>query len=192
MCYCLTSNLLINIEDSEIECIKKFIFLIRSGDIYKVVGEKLFESGAIWSRNDIYYTKLKKKDSNSQKTEDFPSLRKCAKTITLNAIYCSPKSKGVKVINEFRKLFPFVTKWLNALKEHNYPDLAVLMQQIESKAVLLHSAKKISETYPEMPLISRHDSLSTTDEYFDILHSNYQALLTDYFGVNVELGKDNW
>ncbi|MBB4119777.1 hypothetical protein GGR32_002083 [Mesonia hippocampi] len=192
MCYYITSNVLIDIQTTDIKQIKQFVFLIRSGDIYEQVGKELFRSGAIWFEDGVYYTKLLKKDSDSQEIKDFETLRKCAKTITLNAIYCSPKTKAVRAVNEFRKLFPIVTKWLDALKKHNYSDLAVLMQQIESKAVLLHCSKKIAEKYPKLPLISRHDSLSTTVDNFDVLHSKYQVLLTDYFGVNVEVGKEDW
>lgn len=192
MCYYITSNVLIDIQPIDIKHIEQFIFSIRSGDVYEQVGKELFQSGAIWLEDGIYYTKLLKKDSKEQTIEPFETLRKCAKTITLNAIYCSPKTKAVRAVNEFRKLFPVVTKWLDALKKHNYSDLAVLMQQIEAKAVLLHCSKKIAEKHPKLPLISRHDSLSTTVDNFDVLHSEYQALLTDYFGVNVEIGKEDW
>ncbi len=192
MCYYIASNVLINVQTTDIKCIEQFIFSIRSGDIYEQVGKELFKSGAIWLEDGIYYTKLLKKDSDNQEVKDFETLRKCAKTITLNAIYCSPKTKAVRAVNEFRKLYPTVTKWLDALKKHNYSDLAILMQQIEAKSVLLHCSKKIAEKNPKLPLISRHDSLSTTVNNFDVLHSEYQALLTDYFGVSVEVGKEDW
>jgi hypothetical protein len=192
MCYYITSIVLINIKDTDKEDINRFIFLIRNGDIYELVGKELLQSGAIWLENGVYYTKILKKDTEHQKIEDFETLRKCAKTITLNAIYCSPKTKAIRVVNEFRKLFPTVTKWLDALKKNNYSDLAILMQQIESKAVLLYATKEIIVKHPEMLLISRHDSLSTTEDYFDILHSEFKKLLSDYFGIEVEIGKEVW
>jgi hypothetical protein len=192
ICYHITSNVLISIQNTDIENINEFIFLIRSGDIYEQVGKKLFQSGAIWLDNGLYYTKLLKKDTKHQKIEDFETLRKCAKTITLNAIYCSPKTKAIRAVNEFRKLFPIVTIWLDTLKKNNHSDLAILMQQIESKAVLLYSTKKISEKHPEMLLISRHDSLSTTEDKFDIQYSEFKKLLSNYFGLEVDIGKEVW
>jgi hypothetical protein len=192
MCYNITSIVLLHTQDTDIKQIEQFIFLIRSGDIYEKVGEELLQSGSIWFEDDAYNTKLLIKDTKLQKTEDFETLRKCAKTITLNAIYCSPKTKAVKAVNEFRKLFPVVTIWLDTLKKFRYSDLAVLMQQIEAKSVLSHAAKKLSKKHLKMPLISRHDSLSTTIEYFEKLKSEFEKLLYEYFNVDVVIGGEPW
>jgi len=192
MCYNITYILLKEPQLSDIKHIEDFIFLIRSGDIYEQVGEALFKSGTIWLEDGKYWVKLKNKDSKYQNSFDFETLRKCAKTITLNAIYCSPKTKSVRAVNEFRKLFSTVTIWIDALKKNRYNDLAILMQQIESKSVLIHCAKKISEKHPKMFLISRHDSLTTTEDKFEILYTEFKKIISNYFGIEVTLGKELW
>ena len=114
------------------------------------------------------------------------------KKITLNALYASPKKSGVKALESFKQLFPEVSKILDVMKQNNKNELPILMQRIEARCVLDSCSKKVAEKYPEMLLISRHDSLSTTVDCFDILHSQFQKLLTDYFGVEVIVGKESW
>jgi len=172
--------------------INKFISLVQSGRVYEVVGEALFKQGSISLKNNKYVVRLFDKESNSRKWFEFETLRKCAKKVTINALYGSPSNIGVDAIEHFKLLFPQIAKYLKAMKINNKADLPILMQRIESKCVLDYCSKKIANKHPKMLLISRHDSLSTTVDCFDILHSQFQKLLTDYFGVEVIVGKESW
>ncbi len=43
-----------------------------------------------------------------------------------------------------------------------------------------------------MPLITIHDSISTTLEYYDVLKKELPLLLADYYGFKVMTGKKLW
>ena len=172
---------------TDFEEVYTFINLVRNGDIYEKVGEELFEKGTIWESNDLFWVKLPKEleSKTIQVDKDFSSLRKCAKSIVLNALYSNPKSNGIKAINDFRSIFPIISKILEALKIDNYKDLPILMQRMESKCILDYCTKKINKKYPNMLLISRHDSLSTTIDNISILEAEFKSELTNYFNVEV-------
>tara|TARA_B110000285_G_C14790823_1_gene452953 strand:- start:131 stop:688 length:558 start_codon:yes stop_codon:yes gene_type:complete len=172
--------------------INKFISLVQSGMIYNVVGKVLLDQGSIILKNNKYVIRLYDKYSNSPKWFEFETLRKCAKRLTINALYSSPKNTRVVAIENFKLLFPEIAKYLKAMKSNHKADLPILMQRIESKFILDHCSKMIAKKHPELLLISRHDSLSTTEDQFDLLYSEFKKLLRNYFSIDVALGKDPW
>lgn len=175
--------------------IYNFIKLVRDGGIYEYVSEQLFALGSIKYVNDKYITKLIEEVSKGcyiQKEFEFDTLRDCAKKITLNALYSSPNNDKVAAVNHFLSLFPAVAKILAALKKSNYKDLPILMQRIEAKCILDHCSKKVAKKYPKLPLICRHDSLSTTVDWSDILEQEFTELLNNYFGMEVKVGISDW
>ena len=87
---------------------------------------------------------------------------------------------------------PAVAKILAALKKSNYKDLPILMQRIEAKCILDHCSKKAAKKYPKLPLICRHDSLSTTVDWSAILEQEFTGLLNNYFDVEVKVGVSDW
>jgi len=66
------------------------------------------------------------------------------------------------------------------------------MQRIEARCVLDSCSKKVAKKHPKMLLISRHDSLSTTEKDFELLKDELQKLLNMYFDTEVELDNENW
>ena len=172
--------------------INTFISLVRSGQIYEYVGEKFLNKGSIIHQEGKYWVCLYDKEKKQQKYFDFETLRKCAKKVTINALYGSPYNKRVTAIEHFKSLFPQVTKYLSAMKSGDKADLAILMQRIESKCILDHCSKKIAKKYPEMPLICRHDSLSTTVDWLHILKREFNQLLNNYFDMVMRVEVSNW
>ncbi|AXT19789.1 hypothetical protein D7030_01360 [Flavobacteriaceae bacterium AU392] len=172
--------------------ISSFISLIRSGKIYEFVGEELLKKGSIFFIKDKFWVRLFDKEINRTILYDFETLRDCAKKVTINALYGSPNHKGVKAIEHFKELFPEVAVFLSAMKSNDKADLPILMQRIESKCVLDCFAKKISKKHPKMLLISRHDSLITTEDNFEIMNKEFEILLNDYFKIKVKLGEEAW
>jgi len=83
----------------------------------------------------------------------------------------------------FSKLFPREAALIKYFKEltrrkkaskskddnqvENY--LPILLQRLESKFILEHICKKISEEYPDAPLLPVHDCINTTQEYADVV-----------------------
>ena len=174
--------------------INNFIKLVRDGGIYEYVSEQLLALGSIKCVDGKYITQLVDEVSKGcyiQKEIEFDTLRDCAKKITLNALYSSPNNK-VAAIKHFLNLFPAVAKILTALKKSNYKDLPILMQRIEAKCILDHCSKKVTKKHTQIPLICRHDSLSTTVDWSDTLEQEFTKLLTNYFGVEVKVGVSDW
>src|SRR5690606_29269024 len=188
ICNDITIILQETLEPFDFTEIDTFNSLIRNGDIYIYVGDKLLESEAIWFENDKVVTKLFDKERRIKRKFEFEDLRVCAKKITIKALYASSKKTGVKALNDFRILFPEVAKLLDVIKQGEKAQLPILMQRIESKCVLDHCASRIAKKHPKMLLVARHDSLSTTEDNFDLLKSEFQVLLNGYFEIDVGLG----
>ena len=187
--------LLESYESLDIIELKMFISLVRTGDVYMKIGNILYKKGAIWKKDDFFYTKLGKKVKGSntiQKEKVFKTLRECAKQVFLNYIFSNPDSTSVAVINTLRGIYPSVNLFLDSLKLDDYRDLPILMQRIESKCVLDYCSKNIARKHPNMPLVARHDSLSTTEGSFDLLEVEFRILLNKYFGVEVDVGVSIW
>src|SRR5690606_14987227 len=191
MVYYITTILLNSMDDSDVQNINQFCNLIQSGLIYEKVGEKHFDLGLVWKDGDLFYAKLYNKKTNQLKAHPFTNLRKCAKKITINALYCNPK-KHNQAVRVFREMFPVVTKVLDVLKKNSHKDLPILLQRMESKFILDTCCKKISRKHPDMVLISRHDSLSTTEDKAAILKTDFQRLVNEHFGFEVQLGEEYW
>lgn len=81
---------------------------------------------------------------------------------------------------------------VDAFKDPSYEDFALILQRMEAKCVLDHCAKNIAQKYPEMPLIGRHDSLSTTEQYADALFDEFKKQVEGYFGTPTKVEKDVW
>lgn len=193
----IVSNTIIylkTLEPIDFKEISTFISQIRDGDIYNLIGDELLAKGVIYLEDEKYFTLLNEEDNDGvfkPKLKDFETLRKCAKTIALNTIYSSPNTR-IDTVKEVKKLFPTVMKLLDVIKGDNYKVLPILMQRIEAKCILDHCSKEIAKKHPDMLLIARHDSLSTTEDNFDKLKSEFQYLINNYFNVEVDLDDSDW
>ncbi len=65
-------------------------------------------------------------------------------------------SKGVRL---FGKLFPTVTEFFNSIKAGQHNQLAILLQKFESYTMLKKVAPAIAVKFPDLPLLTKHDSL---------------------------------
>ncbi|WP_138940662.1 hypothetical protein [Aquimarina agarivorans] len=98
----------------------------------------------------------------------------------------------MRAVNDFKAMFPLVWKILNVGKSQNYKDFPILMQRMEAKCVLDFCAKRVARKFPDMLLITRHDSISTTESRFDSLKTEFSSLLNSYFEVEVKIGDEKW
>ena len=185
--------------------VENFIRLVRSGQYYEKLGEQLLEGNIIQEVVDIdtgellYQVLEFDKKTNKLRLSKSDTLRNTAKSVMLNVIYMPAHEKRNKVINFFRFNNPAIafllktlmldTKSWNSDKHSNFP---ILIQQMESKAMLDYCVKRIAKKYPKMPLVTIHDSISTTEEYFDILERELNTLLLEYFGFKVMTGGKKW
>lgn len=166
--------------------IRDFIFTILSKDIYLKIGEELFNKKIITKHQDKYYVMLYNKDKSCQTLSEFESLRECGKKIMLNTIYASPKSNN-KAINELKKLYPTTFLLIDSFKKGKKEDLAILLQRFESKMVLDKITNKISKIFPDMPLITIHDSILTIEDRKEDLEKIFQSEINKYLGNHIPL-----
>ncbi len=166
--------------------IKDFIFTILNKDIYSIIGEELFKKKIITKHQDKYCVMLFNKDKSCQTLSEFESLRECGKKIMLNTIYASSKS-NIKAINELKKLYPTTFLLIDSFKKTKKEDLAILLQRFESKMVLDKITNKISKTFPDMPLITIHDSILTIEDRKEDLENIFQSEINKYLGDHIPL-----
>ncbi|MBZ9788200.1 hypothetical protein LB456_12090 [Psychroflexus sp. CAK57W] len=172
--------------------INEFISLIKSGELYEFIGDELIKRGSIVLEDEEYCVNLYNKESNTIELFKFDTLRKCAKKITINALYGSVRNAKVEALKHFAYTFPEVSKFLDAMKMKEKSDLPILMQRIEAKFMLDYCSKKISKKHPEILLITRHDSLVTREADFEILKHEFKILLLEYFDGEVKFGVESW
>ncbi|MFV9483251.1 hypothetical protein ACNI3T_05395 [Christiangramia sp. ASW11-125] len=170
----------------------QFEKLVKEGTIYEYIGTVLLERKSIWETGNEYCVKLFKRNKNAQEIEKFSSLRKCAKIVMLNALYSPANTKGLKAINDLRKEFPNLFMVLDAIKADRSEDFPIYLQRMEAKFILDNCSKRISMENPEMLLVSRHDSLSTTEDYAEVLYRKVQEMFSKYLGFDVKLQREPW
>ena len=186
--------------------VSEFIKLVRSGKYYELLGEQLLDAGIIqevidFTTGEVLYQVMRfNKKLNRPELTKPNTLRKTAKSVMLNTIYMPAHCNKNTAINFFREKNPSIALLLNAMmpntksknrdKSHNrFP---ILIQQIESKFVLDYCVPKIAKKYPKMSLVTIHDSISTTIDYFDDLKREFDQYLLDYFKFKVKTGCSPW
>ena len=65
----------------------------------------------------------------------------------------------------FAAEFPEVYQFILAKKKHGYEELAREMQRAEAEFMLGTVCKRLFEYHPEVPVVTVHDSISTTPEH---------------------------
>ncbi len=95
------------------------------------------------------------------------------------------------VRNAFAELFPTVAKVIAELKSQHYQRLAWLMQHKESSLFIGRACRRLMAERPNMPLVTVHDSIVTTDEHIGYV----RAVLLDEFaklGVRPAFTSEAW
>jgi hypothetical protein len=82
------------------------------------------------------------------------------------------------VTHLFETHHPEIVRWIRQQKAHDYADLARRMQQEESGMMIGAVVRRLMEHHPEVPFYTVHDSITTVEEYGDlvgrILREEYQ------------------
>jgi hypothetical protein len=170
-----------------------FINSIRERDFYVDLGNDFYEAGVIrWNKEKgVYEVVLFDKDKGYNCNHQFDRLRDCAKRIVLNALYSTGPAIN-STMKHFRIKYKAVTKILDAFKVGSPKDFPILMQQIESKCVLDYCTKGIAKKYPDMLLITKHDSVSTTKDRGEELYESFGAYLREFFGTPIRTSIKCW
>lgn len=92
----------------------------------------------------------------------------------------------------FKALFPEVYEVFSAIKREDKTLLPRLLQSIESYLIVNIIAKRISIEYPDAPIFTIHDSITTTDEYIDVVERIMTEELTKAIGYAPTLDRQHW
>ena len=69
----------------------------------------------------------------------------------------------------FETHHPEILQWIRSQKAHDYADLARRMQREESGMMIGAVVRRLMEHHPEVPFYTVHDSITTVEEYGDLV-----------------------
>ena len=76
---------------------------------------------------------------------------------------------GTPVTRLFERRHPEILQWIRSQKAHDYADLARRMQREESGMMIGAVVRRLMEHHPEVPFFTVHDSITTVEEYGDLV-----------------------
>jgi hypothetical protein len=91
-----------------------------------------------------------------------------------------------KVDKQFKKLFPTIHQFIKTYKKENgdYRVLAYDLQKAESNLIFNTVIKKVMRFYPEIKLITIHDSIIIPKKYRDEVNQIFEIELKREFNIN--------
>jgi len=92
----------------------------------------------------------------------------------------------------FKQMFPEVYEVFKKIKSKDKSLLPRLLQSIESYLMIDIIAGRISEEYPDVPIFTIHDSISTTEKYVDVVESIMKEELSKAIGHAPKLAREDW
>ncbi len=92
----------------------------------------------------------------------------------------------------FQTMFPYVYEVFKLIKSKDKSLLPRLLQSIESYLIIDVIAKRISIDYPDAPIYTIHDSISTTEEYVDVVERIMSEELSKAIGHAPKLAREEW
>lgn len=150
----------------------KFISLVIEGKLYEYL-QKMFAE-----RLGLKYAKRK-----DVKAAVFQVL------FTDNRYIGQESAKPKKL---FKELFPDVYDVFSKIKKGNKKYLPLLLQSIESYLIIDVIAKRISKEYPNAPIYTIHDSISTTKQYVEPVKQIMYEELTKAIGYPPTFEVEEW
>lgn len=76
--------------------------------------------------------------------------------------------------------------------DKGYAKLATTLQRIESHLLLDVVCSKVAKEIPNIPLVTVHDSIATTEEYIETVEATIKEVLTEVIGFPPKLKRENW
>lgn len=171
-----------------------FINHVLNGTFYESYGDILYNEGIISEdiNRHCYFTNTIRTSNKSINNEKFDNRRQAAKQVIMQTLFSSERYHA-HIIKVFEKHYPEVYKVSQSIKkDEDKSYFPILLQNIEADCILDYCTKRIADKYPEMPLLTIHDSIITTEQYQEILEQEFPKLLGLYFGLSPKLGTEYW
>lgn len=109
--------------------------------------------------------------------------RSVTKKSVMLILYDIYNNKSTPYYTEFKRHFPVETLLMDKIKEHPAKGLfPTILQAVEAKLILEHCCKKISEQYPNLPLLTVHDSVACDVTYLEPVKSIIESSIMDDVG----------
>ena len=121
--------------------------------------------------------------------------RKEVKAAVFQVLFTSNQFKGQAEAAPkrlFEQKFKEVYDVFSKIKKKDKTLLPRLLQSIESHLMINIIAKRISEEYPEAPIYTIHDSISTAEEYVDVVEQIMKEELTKAIGHPPTIKQEVW
>lgn len=173
-----------------------FIDQVIDGTFYEKYGEILYKEQllSIDINNKCYLVPTIEMNKNPYNTKKvFDSKRSAAKYIILKTLFSSEKYYHT-IIKVFEKHYSEVYRVTQFIKKSsdNKAFFPILLQNIEANFLLDYCTKHIADKYPDMPLLTIHDSIITTRKFEEILKDEFEKHLKMYFGLQPKLEVEYW
>ncbi|MCZ7557000.1 MAG: hypothetical protein M5R41_11435 [Bacteroidia bacterium] len=179
--------------DTEESDIRTYCDLVREGRFYEDFIERLRS----WNPHDPNASEYENVINRLKKLTKYKTMdRDQVKREVMVTLFSSNRHIGYKpdadMKNRFREFFPDVYSVIRKLKEGEKNRLARFLQRSESMVVLAHTCKRLHELDPEIPLLTIHDSISTTKEHAEIVKQVLLEEVEKFVGFEPTVSIDDW
>ncbi len=209
----------ISLESNTIIDLTAYINLICNNDIYNHIANNLdtnfVKTIESKTKKGTYTDMVYNPNKNYMVETDFKDLRTYCKVLVLEYMYCSIESNR-KRLNEIKRIYPdAVNRFIYLFKYCKELDVPVkhrkrrtkrnkelinkskklfakFLQQLEALIVLDTITKELSNIYPNMFIVTIHDSISIPKTYEVEVKDFLKNRLNEIFGIDAEIKSEKW
>lgn len=138
-----------------------------------------------------YFVNKYNKSKNITARKKVDSVRVMMKGIIFTLFFSGVNTRNPDY-KTFKNAFPNLVAVIELFKENNNADFSKVLQNIEADCIIDFVSKKIAVEHPEMPLFSIHDSLSTTEDFGEILKTLMPLYVLEYTGLLPIVDEERW
>ena len=132
-------------------------------------------------------------DGNFYELFESESDRNSIKEMVFTYIFSKDNLKTVSCIQKtLQKQFPKICNVIAQMKRENHRVFAHCLQKLESDIVIEGACRALMAREPEMPIVTVHDSILTTEPFVEIVSEELQRAFEDRCGVVPAMTKTDY